>query len=103
MALSGGHTAIYKVASYTDFSVVGTTRDDAIGESFDKIGRLIGIEYPAGKGFDLLSKEGYIKATGDEEAVKEARKKVSQEQARMRAFIEDTGRVRRYDREQIAS
>lgn len=43
------------------------------------------------------------KATGDTEAVKEARKKVSNEQARMRAFIEDTGRVRRYDREQIAS
>jgi N6-L-threonylcarbamoyladenine synthase len=67
MALSGGHTAIYKVDSYTSFSVIGTTRDDAIGESFDKIGRLIGIEYPAGKGFDLLSKEGFIRATGDGE------------------------------------
>ena len=43
------------------------------------------------------------KATGDTEAVKEAQQKVSHEQARMRAFIEDTGRVRRYDREQIAS
>lgn len=43
------------------------------------------------------------KATGDAEAVKEARKKVSNEQARMRAFIDETGRVRRYDREQIAS
>lgn len=43
------------------------------------------------------------KATGDTEAVKEARKKVSNEQARMRAFIDETGRVRRYDREQIAS
>lgn len=43
------------------------------------------------------------KATGDAEAVKEARQKVSQEQARMRAFIDETGRVRRYDREQIAS
>lgn len=43
------------------------------------------------------------KATGDTEAVKEAQKKVSNEQARMRAFIDETGRVRRYDREQIAS
>lgn len=43
------------------------------------------------------------KATGDAEAVKEARQKVSNEQARMRAFIDETGRVRRYDREQIAS
>lgn len=67
LALSGGHTAIYKVESYTDFKVVGTTRDDAIGESFDKIGRLIGIEYPAGKGFDALSKEGFIKSTGSED------------------------------------
>lgn len=43
------------------------------------------------------------KATGDAEAVKEARKKVGNEQARIRAFIDETGRVRRYDREQIAS
>ncbi len=63
---SGGHTAIYKVSSYTDFKLIGTTRDDAIGESFDKIGRMIGIPYPAGKGFDALSKEGFILATGDE-------------------------------------
>ncbi len=62
---SGGHTAIYKVSSYTDFKLIGTTRDDAIGESFDKIGRMIGIPYPAGKGFDSLSREGFILATGD--------------------------------------
>ncbi len=67
LALSGGHTAIYKVDSYTDYKMIGTTRDDAIGESFDKIGRLIGIEYPAGKGFDALSREGFIKATGSED------------------------------------
>ncbi len=68
LALSGGHTAIYKVNDYTEFRMIGTTRDDAIGESFDKIGRIIGIEYPAGKGFDLLSREGFIKATGSEES-----------------------------------
>jgi N6-L-threonylcarbamoyladenine synthase len=66
MAASGGHTAIYRVKDYTDVSVIGTTRDDAIGESFDKIGRIIGIPYPAGRGFDALSREGFIKATGDE-------------------------------------
>lgn len=65
LAASGGHTAIYLVESYTRTRVVGTTRDDAIGESFDKIGRIIGIPYPAGRGFDELSKEGFIKATGD--------------------------------------
>lgn len=67
LALSGGHTAIYEVRSYTDFYTVGTTRDDAIGEAFDKIGRIIGIPYPAGKGFDELSREGYRLATGLDE------------------------------------
>ena len=67
LAASGGHTAIYRVVSHTELYIIGTTRDDAIGESFDKIGRIIGIPYPAGRGFDALSKEGFIKATGDEE------------------------------------
>ena len=67
LAASGGHTAIYLVESYTDFKMIGTTRDDAIGESFDKIGRMIGIPYPAGRGFDELSREGFIRATGSEE------------------------------------
>ena len=49
LAASGGHTAIYKVFDYTTLSLIGTTRDDAIGESFDKIGRMIGIPYPAGR------------------------------------------------------
>lgn len=75
LAASGGHTAIYRVNSYTEIETIGTTRDDAIGESFDKIGRLIGIPYPAGKGFDALSKEGFIKATGDGEMFYEKYKK----------------------------
>ena len=65
LAASGGHTAIYEVKSYTDVTMIGTTRDDAIGESFDKIGRIIGIPYPAGAGFDALSKEGFTAAVGD--------------------------------------
>lgn len=67
LAASGGHTSIYLVKSYTGIEVIGSTRDDAIGESFDKIGRIIGIPYPAGRGFDELSREGFIKATGNEE------------------------------------
>ena len=66
LAASGGHTSIYKVDGYTDISAIGSTRDDAIGESFDKIGRMIGIPYPAGAGFDALAREGFILATGDE-------------------------------------
>lgn len=67
LAASGGHTGIYLVESYTEVKEIGTTRDDAIGESFDKIGRMIGIPYPAGRGFDELSREGFIEATGDDE------------------------------------
>ena len=66
LAASGGHTSIYKVLDYTSPVAIGSTRDDAIGESFDKIGRMIGIPYPAGRGFDALAREGFIKATGDE-------------------------------------
>ena len=66
-AASGGHTSIYLVNSYTDYTEIGSTRDDAIGESYDKIGRIIGIPYPAGRGFDDLAREGFIKATSDAE------------------------------------
>ena len=69
LAASGGHTGIYKMETYTDISLLGTTRDDAIGESFDKIGRMIGIEYPAGRGFDELSTEGFIEAVGEGENI----------------------------------
>ncbi len=65
LTASGGHTSIYRVNDYTDIVTLGETRDDAIGESFDKIGRIIGIPYPAGRGFDELSREGFIRATGD--------------------------------------
>ena len=64
LTASGGHTSIYKVDSYTEISEIGSTRDDAIGESFDKIGRIIGIPYPAGKGFDALAVRGFERATG---------------------------------------
>ena len=67
LAVSGGHTGIYRMDSYTDISLIGTTRDDAIGESFDKIGRIIGIPYPAGAGFDKLAECGFKEATSDED------------------------------------
>ncbi len=75
LAASGGHTAIYEVRDYTELKLIGTTRDDAIGESFDKIGRMIGIPYPAGAGFDRLATEGFILATGDSDNFYEKYKK----------------------------
>ena len=58
LVVSGGHTSIYRVSDYTDFKEIGATRDDAAGEAFDKIGRVIGLPYPAGAAMDKLASEG---------------------------------------------
>ncbi len=58
LVVSGGHTSIYEVKSYTDFLEIGATRDDAAGEAFDKVGRVMGMPYPAGAAFDKVSYEG---------------------------------------------
>ena len=58
LCVSGGHTAFYDVTDYTVFHTVGTTRDDAAGEAFDKIGRVIGMPYPGGAALDKLAYEG---------------------------------------------
>ena len=62
VVVSGGHTALYDVRDYTDFRLIGSTRDDAAGEAFDKIGRVIGLPYPAGAALDQLAREGDPKA-----------------------------------------
>jgi N6-L-threonylcarbamoyladenine synthase len=58
LAASGGHTSIINVKSYTDFETVGRTRDDAVGECFDKIARVMGISYPGGAEMDKLARSG---------------------------------------------
>ncbi|MBE6661827.1 MAG: tRNA (adenosine(37)-N6)-threonylcarbamoyltransferase complex transferase subunit TsaD [Ruminococcaceae bacterium] len=58
VVVSGGHTSIYRVNDYNDFLEIGATRDDAAGEAFDKIGRVIGLPYPAGAAMDKLACEG---------------------------------------------
>lgn len=58
LVVSGGHTYLVKVNGYTDYQIIGTTRDDAAGESYDKIARSIGLGYPGGPKIDRLSKEG---------------------------------------------
>jgi len=62
LVVSGGHTSIYRVNSYTDFEEIGGTRDDAAGEAFDKIGRVIGLPYPGGAALDRLAYEGNARA-----------------------------------------
>lgn len=58
LTVSGGHTQVVLLKSYTDLEVIGETRDDAAGEAFDKIGKIMGLKYPAGPEIDRLAKEG---------------------------------------------
>ncbi len=58
LVVSGGHTSLYLVKSYTDFQLLGKTRDDAAGETFDKAAKLLGLSYPGGVEIDRIAKEG---------------------------------------------
>lgn len=58
LIVSGGHSHIVAVNSYTDFEIIGKTRDDAAGEALDKAGRTMGLEYPGGVSIDKISKQG---------------------------------------------
>lgn len=58
LIVSGGHTSLYTVDSYTEFRLLGKTRDDAAGEAFDKASKLLGLGYPGGVQIDRISKEG---------------------------------------------
>ncbi len=58
MIVSGGHTHIVNVKSYSEFEILGKTMDDAIGEAFDKVSRTVGLGYPGGPLVDKLAKEG---------------------------------------------
>ena len=58
VTISGGHTQIVKVKDYFDMEVIGETLDDAIGEAFDKCGKMLQLPYPAGPEIDKLAKTG---------------------------------------------
>ena len=58
LTVSGGHTQLVLVKAPFEHEILGQTRDDAAGEAFDKIGKIIGLPYPAGPEIDRLSKEG---------------------------------------------
>ena len=58
LVVSGGHSHIVEVLDYTTYRVVGRTRDDAVGECFDKVARTLGFPYPGGKYIDEISKQG---------------------------------------------
>ena len=58
VTISGGHTQIVLVKNYFDMEIIGETLDDAIGETFDKCGKMLGLPYPAGPHIDKHSKNG---------------------------------------------
>lgn len=62
MTISGGHTQIVKVDNYFEMNVIGETIDDAVGEAYDKSGKVLGLGYPAGPIIDKLAKLGNPKA-----------------------------------------
>ncbi|WP_373044292.1 tRNA (adenosine(37)-N6)-threonylcarbamoyltransferase complex transferase subunit TsaD [Vulgatibacter sp.] len=64
LVVSGGHTSLYAVRDYGDYRLLGATLDDAAGEAFDKVGKLLGLPYPAGIVIDQLAQ------TGDPKAIK---------------------------------
>ncbi len=58
LLISGGNTQLVLVKDYTEFEILGKTRDDAVGEAFDKVARVIGLGYPGGPKMDNLAKQG---------------------------------------------
>jgi len=63
LVVSGGHTSLVHVRDYSSFQLLGQTRDDAAGEAFDKVARLLGLPYPGGPHVEALA------ATGDSQAI----------------------------------
>ncbi len=55
---SGGHTSIYHVVSHTELEIMGRTRDDAAGEAYDKVAKMLGLGYPGGSAIDSLARKG---------------------------------------------
>ena len=58
LVVSGGHTMIVEVTDYTQMRILGTTLDDAAGECFDKVARVLGMPYPGGAALDKAAKDG---------------------------------------------
>ncbi len=62
LVVSGGHTSLYLVSAPGQFRLIGRTRDDAAGEAYDKVAKLLGLGYPGGPAIDRLAKEGNDRA-----------------------------------------
>jgi N6-L-threonylcarbamoyladenine synthase len=58
LVISGGHTALYRIGSWLDVELIGSTIDDAVGEAYDKVAALLGLSYPGGPVIDALAEQG---------------------------------------------
>lgn len=58
LVVSGGHTILFLVEDYFKYKILGQTQDDAAGEAFDKVAKMLGLEYPGGPVIDFLAKQG---------------------------------------------
>ncbi len=58
LVVSGGHTSLYEVRAFGDYRLVGSTRDDAAGEAYDKVAKVLGLPYPGGLPIDRLAQSG---------------------------------------------
>ena len=58
LVVSGGHTALYRVGSWLDVELIGSTIDDAVGEAYDKVAAILGLGYPGGPVIDRLARDG---------------------------------------------
>lgn len=58
LLVSGGHTFLAYMENYSDIKLIGTTRDDSVGESYDKVGRMLGLGFPGGPEVDKMAKKG---------------------------------------------
>ena len=62
LVVSGGHTSLYLVPEPGVYRLIGRTRDDAAGEAYDKVAKLLGLGYPGGPAIDRLAREGERRA-----------------------------------------
>jgi N6-L-threonylcarbamoyladenine synthase len=58
LIVSGGHTQLMLYKSHTDYKILGQTKDDAVGEAYDKVAKILGLSYPGGPAIDALAKKG---------------------------------------------
>ncbi|MEW6433296.1 MAG: tRNA (adenosine(37)-N6)-threonylcarbamoyltransferase complex transferase subunit TsaD [Myxococcota bacterium] len=71
LVVSGGHTTLYEVAAFGTYRRLGTTRDDAAGEAYDKVAKILGLPYPGGVPIDQLAQTGDPRAIAFPRALKQ--------------------------------